>query len=180
MHKKIGLFLIVGLAVIGVIFAVYVANGTKPIEDSDASTVSDQIPLVGFNTQLRLHGRSYLNTDNFKKTVDKIIDQKLKNPVIRFSVDMGDIFVRTDLNSKEIVCTKQLSINCSYAKLEDYKNSLIYAKKKGVKVLLVTNVPYIARLYTPVPENEKSWSVQYSENDYLDITNSIYTILSRE
>ncbi len=134
--------------------------------------------FTGFNTQVRLDGSSSLDLNEYYSTIDDIVAMGIPNPTIRFSLNVDDIFPRTDMNTHLISCID--SQNCDPIKLRAYREPIEYAKNAGVKVILVTYVPYFASTYSNVNEVDKGWRKKYSLRDYLVVTSSVHTILARE
>jgi len=107
------------------------------------------ITEYGFNTHMYASGISNLNLTTFKQNIDDIASKGLD--WIRFNVIDWE------------VAPSVASINWNYVNLAKYDEAINYAKNKGLKIFLVTNVP--------------SWAKSYSLEKYKTTTQEFYSFL---
>jgi hypothetical protein len=128
---------------------------------------------VGFTQHLYING-SQNNLTQFYNAVDRIYAQNFVKPIIRIPLYDIETFPRTNINSFDIDCNATSPVNCNPANLNIYLQAVSYAKSKGLKVLMVTNVPSFAKLYSD-PVNP--WEVKYNSSTYFSISRDYYTNL---
>lgn len=129
---------------------------------------------VGFTQHLYING-SQNNLNQFYNAVDRIYSQNFAKPIIRIPLYDIETFPRTNINSFDINCNTLSPVNCNPTNLNVYLQAINYAKSKGLKVLMVTNVPSFAKLYSN-PVN--SWEVKYSASTYYSIAADYYNNVS--
>jgi len=132
-------------------FCQYGCSNGKCITTTTTTTLPPP-GIFGFNTHLYVSGTSNLKLATFKTNVDDIVAND--KAWIRFSIPDWEVAPSGN----------PTTINWNTANLAVYDSAINYAKDRGLKILLVTNVPSFAK--------------DFSFNDYRTTTQTYYQFLA--
>lgn len=114
--------------------------------------------------------------ESFYRQVDEIVALGIPNQAIRVGLDLDVILKRT---SQDMFFDCQLAINCNPAMLDRLEEALQYANQKGLKIAVVTYVPYLFMTFSEPSESDLVWRQKLPLQEYSDQAYRFHLLLGQ-